>query len=172
MELSGYGLEIKMPIGSVDVTRPSPCELALSRVFAAPSALVFDAWTKPELLRRWYGPSGWQLVVCEVDLRVGGAWRFVSRQPTGREVGQHGVYRELSAGRRIVNTESWEDWNPGEVLVTTTFEEGAAGTKVTTLMCFPTREVRDMLIQSGMGDGHGEACDRLDEVLSELARPR
>ena len=151
----------------VDVTQPSSSELSLSRVFAAPSGLVFDAWTQPELLRRWYGPAGWQLVVCEIDLRVGGAWRFVSRQPGGREIGQHGVFRELSPGRRIVQTESWEDWNPGEVIVTTTFEEQAGGTRVTTSMRFPSAEVRDMLIKSGMADGYGEAADKLDALLSE-----
>jgi uncharacterized protein YndB with AHSA1/START domain len=154
----------------VDVTQPSSSELSLSRVFAAPSRLVFEAWTQPELLRRWYGPTGWQLVVCELDLRVGGAWRFVSRQPGGREIGQHGVFRELLPGRRIVQTESWEDWNPGEVLVTTTFEEQADGTRVTTVMRFPSPEVRDMLIKSGMADGYGEAADKLDGLLADQAQ--
>jgi uncharacterized protein YndB with AHSA1/START domain len=154
--------------GSVDVTQPSPSELSFSRIFAAPPALVFEAWTSPELLRRWYGPSGWSLVVCELDLRVGGAWRFVSRQPDGREIGQYGVIRELSPGKRIVQTENWEDWNPGEVLVTTTFEPSGAGTRVTTSMRFPSPEVRDMLVQSGMGDGYGQAADKLDELLIAL----
>ena len=155
--------------GSVDVTQPSPSELQFSRLFAAPPALVFDAWTRPELLRRWYGPSGWSLVVCELDLRVGGAWRFVSRQPDGREIGQHGVFREVLPGQRLVQTENWEDWNPGEVLVTTTFEPSSAGTRVTTSMRFPSREVRDLLVKSGMGDGYGQAADKLDQLLTELA---
>lgn len=161
-----------MASSRVDVTQPSSSELALSRVFAAPPALVFDAWTKPELLRRWYGPDGWALVTCEIDLRVGGAWRFVSRQPNGREVGQHGVFRELELGRRIVQTESWEDWNPGEVLVTTTFEAQASGTRVTTSMRFPSPEVRDLLVKSGMADGYGQAGDKLDQLLAAADGPR
>src|SRR5688500_8659939 len=98
---------------NVEATPPSGSELSLGRVFEAPRELVFAAWTRPDLLKRWYGPRGWSLVVCEIDLREGGAWRYVTRQPSGREVGQHGVYREIIMGQRIVHTEAWEDWNPG-----------------------------------------------------------
>jgi uncharacterized protein YndB with AHSA1/START domain len=158
-----------MAHNKVDVTQPSSVELRLSRVFAAPSSLCFDAWTKPELLQRWYGPQGWQLVVCEIDLRVGGAWRFVSQQPSGRQIGQHGVFREVAAGQRIVQTEEWEDWNPGEVIVTTRFEELGGTTRVTTSMQFPSEEVRDLLVKAGMTDGYGEAGDKLELLLSGAA---
>ncbi|HXU46447.1 MAG TPA: SRPBCC domain-containing protein, partial [Thermoanaerobaculia bacterium] len=107
-----------MSTGNLQVTTPTDREIAMTRVFDAPRRLVFDALTQPELLERWYGPIGWKLVVCEIDLRVGGAFRLVSRRPHGKDIGQYGVYREIAAPERLVHTESWEDWNPGEVLVT------------------------------------------------------
>lgn len=83
-------------MSKLDITLPSDRELVATRSFDAPRELVFEAWTSPGLLRRWYGPRGWSLVVCEIDLRVGGAWRFVSRKPDGREVGQRGeTYAKL-----------------------------------------------------------------------------
>ena len=81
--------------GSLDVRLPSDCEIALTRVFRAPRELVYDAFSKPEILARWFGPRGWSLVTCEVDLRVGGGFRFVLRGPDGRDLGMRGVYREL-----------------------------------------------------------------------------
>ena len=84
------------------ITTPTDRELVVTRVFDAPRALVFAAFTTPELLKRWYGPDGWSMVICEIDLRTGGAWRFVSRRPNGKEVGQHGIYREIVAPERIV----------------------------------------------------------------------
>jgi uncharacterized protein YndB with AHSA1/START domain len=117
----------------------------MTRVFRAPRALVFDALTRPELLKRWYGPPGWSLVVCEIDLRVGGAWRFVTRRPNGKELGQRGVYREIVPPERLVNTESWDDWNPGELLITTLLVEQAGTTAFTSTLRFPSREVRDTL---------------------------
>lgn len=153
---------------TVHVTTPTERELVLTRVFNAPSRLVFDALTKPELLKRWYGPRGWSLVVCEIDLRVGGAWRFVGRQPNGKEVGQRGVYREIAVPNRFVNTESWEDWNPGEVLVTTVLVEQNGKTTLTNTMLFPSREVRDMLMKAGMTNGADESYDKLAEVLASI----
>jgi uncharacterized protein YndB with AHSA1/START domain len=97
---------------TLKVTTPSDREVVMTRVFNAPRNLVFDALTRPDLLKRWYGPVGWSLVACEIDLRVGGGWRFVTRRPDGREIGQRGVYREIVPPERLVNTESWEDWNP------------------------------------------------------------
>lgn len=147
---------------------PTEREIVLTRVFDAPRRLVFDALTKPELLRRWYGARGWSLVVCEVDLKVGGAWRFVSRQPDGKEVGQRGVYCEISRPDRIVNTESWEDWDPGELLVTTVLVEQGDKTTFTSTVRFPSQEVRDMLIKSGMTSGVAETYDRLAECLASI----
>jgi uncharacterized protein YndB with AHSA1/START domain len=143
-------------------------ELVLTRAFAAPRRLVFAALTQPDLLRRWYGQEGWTLVVCEIDLRTGGAWRLVSRLPDGREIGQRGVYREVAAPGRLVRTESWEDWNPGELVTTVTLAEHAGVTTLTDLTVFPSLEVRDMLLKSGLADGAGESYDRLDALLQSL----
>ena len=152
-------------MNELDITLPSERELVATRVFAAPPSLVYECWTSPALLHRWYGPRGWSLVVCEIDLRVGGAWRFVSRKPDGREVGQHGIYRELVPGARIVHTESWEDWDPGELLVTVEFQPSEHGTRLTSTTLFPAREVRDRLLASGMNDGLIETYAKLDDVL-------
>lgn len=157
-----------MNVATLNVTTPTDRELVMTRVFNAPRSLVFDALTKPELLRRWYGPSGWSLVVCEIDLRVEGAWRFVSRRPDGKQIGQRGVYREIVAPARLVNTESWEDWNPGELLVTTILVEQAGTTTLTVTSLFPSQEVRDMLIKSGMTSGAAETYDKLEEYLASI----
>ena len=153
------------PTETLTVTTPTDRELVMTRSFQAPRHLVFDALTQPDLLRRWYGPRGWSLVTCEIDLRTGGAWRFVSRRPDGREVGQHGVYREIVRPERLVNTESWEDWNPGELLVTTILTEQAGTTTLTSTSRFPSAEVRDKLIKAGMTSGAAETYDRLEECL-------
>jgi uncharacterized protein YndB with AHSA1/START domain len=153
---------------TLNVTTPTERELVITRVFNAPRHLVFDALTKPELIRRWYGPVGWSMVVCEIDLRVDGAWRFVSRRPDGKQIGQRGVYREIVAPERLVNTESWEDWNPGELLVTTILVEHAGATTLTMTSLFPSQEVRDMLIKSGMTSGAAETYDKLAACLASM----
>jgi len=154
---------------TLKVTTPSDREIAMTRVFDAPRNLVFDALTKPELLERWYGPRGWSLVVCEIDLRVGGAWRFVTRRPDGKQIGQRGVYREIVPPERLANTESWEDWNPGELLVTTVLVEQGGKTTLTNTSLFPSQEVRDTLIKSGMTSGAAETYDKLAEYLASVA---
>src|SRR5712691_7085974 len=95
--------------GTLKVTTPTDREILLTRVFDAPRSLVFDALTQPELLKRWFGPRGWSLVVCEVDLRVGGSWRFRLRGPDGREMGMSGVYREIVLPERDAHTETFDD---------------------------------------------------------------
>lgn len=153
---------------SARVTTVGDREIRMTRTFDAPRERVFDAWTRPELLKRWYGPRGWSLVVCEIDLRVGGAFRFVTRKPDGREVGQRGTYREVLRPERIVHTESWDDWDPGEVLVTVAFDDGGATTTLTSTMRFPSQQVRDELLRSGLADGFGESCGELDALLTTL----
>ena len=154
---------------TLNVTTPTEREIVMTRVFDAPRHLVFDALTRPELLERWCGPSGWSLVVCEIDLRVGGAWRFVHRRPDGKEVGQRGVYREIVRPERLVNTEWWEDWNPGEVLVTTVLAEQDGQTTLTSNQLFPSQEVRDTLLKLGMTSGAAETYDKLAEYLASVA---
>lgn len=150
---------------AVQITTPTEREVVLTRVLDAPRRLVFDALTKPDLLRRWYGPRGWTLVVCEIDLRVGGAFRYVSRRPNGKEIGQRGVYREVVAPDRLVNTESWEDWDAGETLVTTVLVEQDGQTTLTSTLMFPSLAVRDTILKSGLEGSAGELYDRLAECL-------
>ena len=158
-------------MNGLQITTPTECEVVLSRVFDAPTDLVFDALTQPDLLRRWYGPAGWTLEVCDIDLQVGGKWRFVLRRPDGKMIGQYGVYREIVPGRRLVNTESWEDWDPGETLVTTTLAEENGRTIFTSTMLFPSREVRDTVVKGGLEHSAADIYDRLEELLKAAALP-
>ena len=155
-------------IGTLEVTTPTEREIVLTRVFDAPRSLVFDAMTKPELLKRWFGPRGWSLVVCEVDLKVGGAWRSVLRGPDGTEMGMRGVYREIVPPERSVHTESFDDF-PGESLVTTTLVEQGGKTRLTGTVLYPSQEIRDMVIKSGMEHGAAETYDKLAEYLASIA---
>jgi uncharacterized protein YndB with AHSA1/START domain len=154
---------------TVKIETPTDREVVLTRVFDAPAGIVFDALTRPDLLRRWYGPVGWSLTLCEIDLRVGGQWHFVLNKPDGKLVGQLGVYREIVPGKRIVNTERWEDWDPGETLVTTVLEESDGKTTFTNTMLFPSQEVRDIVLKSGLTHAE-ELYARLDEVLATSAQ--
>jgi uncharacterized protein YndB with AHSA1/START domain len=147
------------------VATPSDREVELTRIFAAPRHLVFDALTKPELLRKWYGPAGWTLDVCEVDLKVGGAWRFVVRRPDGKAIGQKGFYREIVPGERIVNTESWEDWDAGECLVTTVLDEKNGQTTFTSTILFPSQVVRDTVVKAGLEHSAASSYIKLDQFL-------
>lgn len=150
---------------TVTITTPTDREVVVTRAFDALAAMVFDALTKPEILKKWYGQEGWEMVVCDVDLKVGGKWRFVSRLPGGKEIGQLGVYREIEPGKRLVNTENWEDWEAGECLVTTDLDEQGGKTLLTTTTLFPTREVRDFILKSGFEGSVSVFYDRLSEVL-------
>ena len=154
--------------GTLKVTTPTDREIVLTRVFDAPRRLVFDAFTKPELLKRWFGPRGWSLVVCEIDLKVGGTWRFVLRGPDGKDMGMRGVYREIAAPDRSVHTESFDDF-PGESLVTTRLVEDRGKTTLTATVRYPSQEVRDAVIKSGMEHGAAESYDKLAEYLASIA---
>lgn len=151
--------------GNLKVTTPTDQEIVLTRVFDAPRHLVWDAFTKPELLKRWFGPRGWSLVVCEVDLRVGGGFRFVLRGPGGTDMGMRGVYREIDAPSRSVHTESFDDY-PGESTVTAIFTEHDGKTTLTATVLYPSKEIRDAVIQSGMEHGAAESYDKLAEMLA------
>src|SRR5437879_13296000 len=124
--------------GTLKVTTPADREIVLTRVFDAPRRLVFDAFTKPELLKRWFGPRGWSLVVCEVDLKVGGTFRFVLRGPDGRDMGMRGVYREIVPPERSVHTEPFDDY-PGESRVATVLGEQGSRRKLTANVTYPAR---------------------------------
>jgi len=157
--------------GTLEVTTPSEREIAMTRVFDAPASMVFDAWTKPELLKRWLGVrSGWEMAVCEVDLKVGGAYRWVWRGPDGNEMGMGGVYREILRPERLVATEKFDDaWYPGEALDAITLVEQDGKTTLTTTVLFESQEARDVALQSDMERGVAESYDVLDELLASDA---
>ena len=150
------------------VTTTSDTDVCLTRLFDAPRALVFDAMTKPEHIARWWGQlgAGYSVPVCEVDLRVGGKWRFVNRHPKG-EVAFHGEYREITPPDRLVYTELMEPYPDGS-LVTTTFADEAGKTRVTVVASYPSKAIRDMVLASGMERGAAVSYDRLEEVTHEL----
>jgi uncharacterized protein YndB with AHSA1/START domain len=151
--------------GTLQVTTPTDREIVMTRVFDASRRLVFDAFSKPELLKRWFGPRGWSLVVCEVDFKAGGGFRFVLRDPDGREMGMRGVYREIVPPERSVHMESFDDY-PGESQVTAVLVEQGGKTTFTATVLYPSQEIRDAVIKSGMEHGAAESYDKLAELLA------
>jgi uncharacterized protein YndB with AHSA1/START domain len=151
------------------LSTPSEREIVLSRSFDAPRRMVFDAFTKPELLVRWYGANGWQLVVCEVDLRVGGTWRYVSEGPHGAAMGQSGTYLEITPPERLVTTELFDDQSyPGETTITHEFIEHDQHTTVTTTLLYATPVGREIVLGYPMSRGVGESYERLSVVLADM----
>jgi uncharacterized protein YndB with AHSA1/START domain len=150
--------------GTLKVTTPTDREIVMTRVFDAPRHLVFDAFSKPELLKRWFGPRGWSLAVCDVDLRVGGGFRFVLSGPEGKQMGMRGVYREITPPERSVHVESFDDF-PGESIVTAELVEQGGKTTLTVTVLYPSKEVRDAVIGSGMEHGAAESYDKLADLL-------
>jgi len=159
------------PGGSLKVTTPSDREIAMTRVFDAPRHLVFEAYTRPELLKRWLGVhAGWSLAVCEIDLRVGGAYRYVWRGPNGEEMGMGGVYREVAPPERIVATERFDQsWYPGEAVGTIVMIEQGSRTTLTLTVRYESREARDAVLRSPMEQGVAAGYDKLAEVLATMA---
>jgi uncharacterized protein YndB with AHSA1/START domain len=157
--------------GKLQITTPSEREIVITRVFDAPRKLVFDAWTKPELLKRWLlGPPGWTMPVCEIDLRVGGRYRYVWRnERNGTDMGMGGVYREIVAPERIVATEKFDDpWYEGESVGTIAFVEKDGKTTTTQTLRYESREIRDAVLKSPMEEGVAASYDRLAEVLASM----
>jgi uncharacterized protein YndB with AHSA1/START domain len=153
------------------VTTPSDLEIAMTRVFSAPRRLVFDALTKPELVKQWLlGPAGWTMPICEIDLRVGGAYRYVWRHADGKEMGMGGVFREIVVPERIVHSERFEQpWYPGEALVINVLVEQGGKTTLTLTSRFDSRETRDGVLKSGMEKGVTVSYDRLEQLLASQA---
>ena len=151
--------------GTLQVTMPTDNEIVLTRVFDAPRHMVYDAFSKPELLKRWFGPRGWSLAVCEVDHRVGGGFRFVLEGPNGQRMGMRGVYREIAPPNRSVHVESYDDY-PGESIVTSVLTEEMGRTTLTATITYPSREIRDMVAKSGMEHGAAESYDKLADMLA------
>jgi uncharacterized protein YndB with AHSA1/START domain len=151
------------------ITTPAEREIRIERVFEAPRDRVFAVYTDPELIPEWWGPHDTTTVVDTMDVRPGGSWRFVGRDPDGTETAFRGTYREVTPPERIVQTFEWEGM-PGHVSVeTAVFEDLGERTKVTTTSIFHTTEERDGMLDSGMERGLNETYERLDEVLARPA---
>ena len=152
-----------------EVTTPSEQEIRMTRLFDAPRQLVFDAMTKPEHVKQWWGclSEGYSVPVCEIDLRPGGVWRFVNRHPQG-EAAFHGEYREIAPPHRLVFTEIFEDFPDSVSVVTADFSDEGGKTRIIVTVRYPTKDVRDMVIASGMSTGASISYDRLEELLARL----
>jgi uncharacterized protein YndB with AHSA1/START domain len=164
-----------MTIEKAQVTLPSDREVKVTRSFKAPRALVYRAYTEPELVRRWLlGPPGWSMPICEMDVRVGGAFRWRWRsEDNASEFGFTGTYRDVQPSSRIVHTEAYDPGTvgggyPGEdAIVTVTFAEDGAVTTVTTLIDFGSKEAREAAVATGMTDGMEQSYQLLDRLLNE-----
>ena len=154
---------------SFTVTTPSAEEIRMTRLFDAPRRLVFEAMTKPEHVTEWWGRlgEGYSVPICEIDLRPGGRWRFVNRHPNG-EAAFHGEYREVTPPSRLVFTEIFEDFPDAVSVVTSEFADENGKTRKTVTVRYPSQEVRDMVISSGMSRGAGISYDRLDDLVVRL----
>jgi uncharacterized protein YndB with AHSA1/START domain len=154
--------------GSAVVTLPSDREILITRVFDAPAVLVFRAWTTPELVRRWWGYESSPLVVCDIDLRPGGAWRYVTREADGTERGWHGTHLEIEAPHRLVSTEVFEGYPDAEAQNTLTLTERDGTTVLTVTVLHRSKENRDGHVASGMEDGLQHSLNRVEDLLVEL----
>lgn len=165
--------------GSAVVTLPSDREILITRQFDAPAALLFKAYTTPELVKRWWGFETSEWLVCDIDLRVGGTWRYVTREQEGYEVAFHGEFREIDAPHRLVSTEVFEglaemmpgvDPDDAAALDTIVFEESNGVTTMKMTVLHQSQEQRDGHIASGMEGGMQVSMDRLENVAAELSR--
>lgn len=151
------------------VVPPGKQEIIITRIFAAPRALVFEAFTNPALIPRWWGPRVMSTTVDKMEVRPGGIWRFLNREASGAEHGFHGVYHDAVAPERLIYTFEWEGL-PGHVLLeTVTFEEHRGQTRVTDTSVFQTLEDRDGMVANGMEGGATESMDRMAELLRTMS---
>jgi uncharacterized protein YndB with AHSA1/START domain len=148
------------------LTLPSDRELAITRQFQTSARTLFDMWTKPEHVRKWYAVRSTTVTVCDIDLRVGGAWRWVSRTPQGMEIAFSGVFREIDPPRRLQRTEVFEAMPGSGALVTLTFDEKDGVTMFTLHMLFETKQDRDICLKSGMELGVRECFQNIDRLVA------
>jgi uncharacterized protein YndB with AHSA1/START domain len=153
---------------SAVVTLPEDTQILITREFDAPKELVYRAYTEPELVRRWWHANRGEMTVCDIDLRVGGNWRFVMEAPNFGEVAFHGEYREIVPGAKLVSTEIYEAVPDAQAIDTVTLTEQDGRTTLTILVEHDTKPARDMHIESGMEDGLQDALDMLEQVAVEL----
>jgi uncharacterized protein YndB with AHSA1/START domain len=154
--------------GTATVTLPTDEQILITREFDAPKHLVYEAWTTPEHVKRWWNAKRGEVTVAEIDLRVGGKWRYVMETDDGFEVGFHGEFRELVPNERIVSTEVYEGMPDAEAVNTVTFTEADGRTTLTVLVQHSRKEHRDAHIESGMEAGMQDAFDLLEEVAVSL----
>jgi uncharacterized protein YndB with AHSA1/START domain len=154
--------------GSAKVTLPADDQILITREFDAPKHLVYRAYTTPELVRRWWSGEQGEVTSCEIDLRVGGMWRYVMQANQGFEVAFHGEYRELVPDERIVTTEVFEGMPDAQALDEVTFTEEGGRTRLAILVRHRSQEDRDAHLNSGMEVGMQEAMDRLEQVAVSL----
>ncbi len=156
---------------TLKITTPSDLEIAMTRVFDAPRHLVFDAMTTPEHVRRWLGSAEYPMTGCEIDLRVGGAYRFTMRSPGGGDLTLQGIYRELVRPERVVFIERilMPGFTSDEYQVTSTFVESGGRTTLTTTILHQTKENRDGHLNSGIEKGVAPAYDRIAELVATMA---
>lgn len=150
------------------LTVPSDLEIVMQRVFNTPAHTLFEVWTKPEHVRKWYAVRSTTVTVCDIDLRVGGAWRWVVITPQGMEVAFSGVFREIDPPRRLQRTEVFEAMPGPGAVVTLTFDEKDGQTTLTMHMLFQSKEERDICVHSGMELGVKECYQKIDELLATL----
>lgn|SRR5215813_8957262 len=157
-------------LNKLNVTTPSDLEIVLTRDFNAPRQLVWEAMSKPDLIQRWLqGPPGWEMVLCEDDLRAGGSFRWAWRGADGAEMAMHGIYQEVVPPERIVRTETFDfgcDAQSGEQQVTLTLTDHGDKTSLKLRLLYPSRQARDGAIASGMERGVSASYDRLEEMLA------
>jgi uncharacterized protein YndB with AHSA1/START domain len=155
------------------ISTPSDREIVITRAFDAPRDLVFLCYTKPELLRRWYGLPDWIMTICEIDLRVGGKWRFGTKSPDGYEMISQGVYKEIAPPEKLVNTELFQDdWTGGETIATLLLTEENGVTTATTTVLYSSKEARDGALATPMATGMEIGFKRLDELLAAETKGR
>jgi uncharacterized protein YndB with AHSA1/START domain len=157
--------------GTAVVTLPTDEQILITREFDAPKHLVYQAWTTPELVKRWWSGKRGEVTLAEIDLRVGGAWRYVMIATEGSEVAFHGEYHEIVPNERIVSTEIYEIPEQGDsepTVNTATFTEADGRTTLEILVQCPSKEIRDMIIDSGMEAGMQESMDALEQVAISL----
>ena len=154
--------------GTAVVTLPTDRQILITRTFEAPRHLVYKAYTTPELIKRWWGGDRGEVTLTEVDLRVGGRWRYVMTANGGYEVGFHGKYREIVPNERLVYTETFEGMPEAEGLNIVTFDEEDGRTVLKNVAEYPSKEIRDTVINSGMEGGMQESMDHLEQVAISL----
>lgn len=155
---------------TVEVTLPSDVEIQISRDFDAPRELVYRCYTEPALIRKWMsGPPGWAFDICEVDLRVGGAYRYVWGHVDGSRMGMQGVFREIKPAQKLADRQWYEGYESQQALSEVTFTPNGSHTRVVTLLTYPSIQSRDAALKTGMSEGMGMSFNALEDLLNTLS---